>query len=88
VTASRAREREEGVALRVDLDAAVLGEPLAHQSPVCGQDLVEALAELLQERSRPLDITEDEGHGAAGKRRHRPSIASAWQARGYEPSRR
>ena len=56
---------EERVALRVDLDAAVLCEALAHQPPVRRQDIVEALAELLEERRRPLDITEDEGDGAA-----------------------
>ena len=70
---ARAREREEeGVALRVDLDAAVLREALAHQPPVVGEDVGVAVAELLQQARRALDVGEDEGDGAAGKRGMRP----------------
>ena len=46
-----AREgEEERVPLRVDLDAAALGERLAHQPTVVGEDAVVAVTELLQER--------------------------------------
>ena len=84
-----AREgEEERVALRVDLDAAALGERVAHQPAVVGEDAVVALAELLQQRRRALDVAEDEGDGAARERGHAPSMQSAWQARGCEPARR
>ena len=51
---ARAREREEEcVALRVDLDAAALGEALAHEPPMVANDLRVAIAELLQEAVEP-----------------------------------
>ena len=49
--------------------------------------LAVAVAEPLEERRRALDVAEDERDGSAGKRRHAPSIAGAWQARGREPPR-
>ncbi len=72
---------EERVALRVDLDAPALAEPLAHQPAVVAEDALVPLAEELQERRRALDVAEDEGDGAARKGWHAPSMQSAWQAR-------
>ncbi len=83
-----AREgEEERVPLRVDLDAAALGERVAHQPTVVGEDAVVAVTELLQERRRALDVAEDERDGAAREGSHAPSMQSAWQARGCEQAR-
>ena len=59
------RERdEERVPLRVDLDAAVLCERVAHHTPVLGQQLRIPLAELVQQPRRALDVREQERHRA------------------------
>ena len=55
---------EEGVALRVDLDAAVGGERLAKHPPVFGESVCVGVAELLQELRRALDVGEQEGDRA------------------------
>ena len=65
----RARRRregeEEGVALRIDLDAALGGACLTDHSAVLGERLCVALgAELVQQPRRALDVREEEGDGA------------------------
>ena len=67
--ASRSRRgwerEEEGVSLRVDLDAALGRARLAHDPPVLGERLrVGLCAELAQELRRSLDVGEEEGDGA------------------------
>jgi hypothetical protein len=53
---------EEGVALRVDLDAAVAGEGLAQRAPVLRERLRIALcSQLVQELGRALHVGEEEG---------------------------
>ena len=52
---------EEGVALRVDLDAAVSRERLAERAPVLGEHVGVPLAELVQEPRRALDVGEEKG---------------------------
>ena len=67
---------EERVALRVDLRAAVLAERRPDDPPVIGGDgRVDAVAELLQQPRRALDVGEGEGDGSAGQLRHRPTLA-------------
>jgi len=75
VASTRKRE-EEGVTLRVDLDAAVLCKEIARQLPVRGEKPGVPVAEALEERSRPLDVAEEEGDGAAREGWHPPSIAA------------
>ena len=58
---------EEGVALGVDLDPAVAFERLAEDAAVLAQDVGIALAELVEEPGRALDVGEDEGDGPGGK---------------------
>ena len=62
----RGREgEEEGVALRVDLDAALGGAGLPDHAPVLGERLRVPLgAELVQQPRRALDVGEEEGDGA------------------------
>ncbi len=64
--AGRAGERvEEGVALRVHLDAAVSAERLPQHAPVFDQGLVVRLGpELVQQLRRALDVREEERDGA------------------------
>ena len=66
----RRREgEEEGVALRVDLDAAVASARLADDAAVLGERLRVGLgAELVQQPRRALDVGEEEGDGAGGGR--------------------
>jgi hypothetical protein len=93
---ARAHEREEErVALRVDLDAVVRGERAAHEPPVIRQHLGVAVAQLLEQRGRALDVGEGEGDGAAGKLGHDPILdvpapASSARATGqvYAPKTR
>ena len=63
---ARSSEREEeGVTLRVDLDAAFGGARLPNDAPVLGQVLrVHLGAERMQESRRSLDVCEEERHGA------------------------
>jgi hypothetical protein len=61
----RPEGEEEGVALRVHLDAASRGAFLPHDAPMCMEYLcVRVWAELVQELCRPLDIREQEGDWA------------------------
>lgn len=59
---------EERVALRRDLVSVVRGPRLAQQPVVLVEDAVVVVAEVLQEPRRRLDIGEQEGDGAAGRR--------------------
>ena len=55
---------EEGVALRVDLLAAVPRERIAHEPPVVLQRRRIPVAQLSDESRRPLHVREQEGDGA------------------------
>src|SRR6476469_1500110 len=63
---------EEGVALGVDLNAAVAGERLAQEAPVLGQCIRVGVAELVQQLRRALDVGEEEGDSAGRERAHLP----------------
>ena len=65
----RGREREEeGVTLRVDLDAALVGAGLADDAAVLGERIgVRLGAELVQQLRRALDVGEEKGDGAGRK---------------------
>ena len=68
MTASRARGKaKKNVALGVDLDAAERSEVQAHQPAVLVEQLAVAVAELLEQLRRALDVAEDEGDGPAGR---------------------
>jgi hypothetical protein len=62
---------EEGVALAVDLDAAVLGEGIPQQAAMLGNNGAVALAELFEQPRRALDISEKEGDRSARQVGHR-----------------
>ena len=67
---------EEGVALRVDLVAAVRRERGAKQPSVVGEHVGVAVAKLLDEPRRALDVGEEEGDGSGRQLPHsRPSEA-------------
>src|SRR5688572_2934863 len=74
----RRRERdEEGIALRVHLDAAVTSERIPKYTPVLGErGGVPLGTELVQELRRTLDIGEEERHGAGGEGPH--SFREEW----------
>ncbi len=73
----RARERdEERVALRVDLVAVVGCEGLPQQALVIGEHLPVAVAELLDEPGRSLDVREQEGDRTRRKLGHEREPAS------------
>jgi hypothetical protein len=55
---------EEGVALSVDLLAAVAGERLAHEPLVLGEHGGVALAQLLDESGGAVDVGEEKRDGA------------------------
>ena len=56
---------EEAVALRVDLVAPVVVERATQDAPMAAQDIRVAVAELVQEPGRPLDVREQERDGAS-----------------------
>jgi hypothetical protein len=58
---------EEGVALRIHLDAPVPLAGRAQDAAVLGQQVGVALAVLLQQPRRALDVGEEEGDGAGGE---------------------
>ena len=66
---------EEGVALRVDLDAVVRDERSPQCTPVLAERVGVVGAELMQKLRRPLDVGEEKGDGAGGKRAHRLNYA-------------
>jgi hypothetical protein len=62
------RERdEERIPLRVDLDAGVALEGVSQRLAVRGEEIGVAVAVLLEEPRRALDVGEEEGDGAGGK---------------------
>ena len=68
---ARSCERdEEGITLRVHLDAPVLGHSAAQRSPMLGEDLRIAITQLLECSRRPFDICEEEGHDTGRQRGH------------------
>ena len=72
-----ARERdEERVALRVHLDAAVPRKRLPQHTTVLAQQLRVALAVLVQQPRRALDVREEERHCPAGKSLGTPGVSS------------
>ena len=52
---------EEGVALRVHFDAAVLCKRLPKHAPVLGQDVRVAVPEFMQEPCGPFNVGEEKG---------------------------
>ena len=66
----RAEDVEERVALRVDLRAAVPLERLPQDAPVLAEHGRVAVAELVQELGRALDVGEEEGQPAVGQLAH------------------
>ena len=65
---------EERVALRVHLDAAVPRKGVAQHAAVLAQQLRVALAVLVQQPRRALDVREEERHCSARKVAHVPMI--------------
>jgi hypothetical protein len=61
---------EEGVALRVELDAAGRLQLVADDAAVVPVDLLVALAELLEQSRRAFDIREKQGDCAGGEVLH------------------
>ena len=77
------RERdEEGVALRVHLDAVVPREGVADRAPVLGEEIGVGRPVLLQQARRPLDVGEEERHRAGGQR----AALTAESSRNASPS--
>jgi hypothetical protein len=66
-----ARKRnEEGVSLRVDLDARVVRKGSSQHTPVRCENIDILVAELVEQTSRPLDVGEEEGDSPGGKLWH------------------
>jgi hypothetical protein len=63
-TSERAEER---VTLRVDLDAAVRLDGLAHEAAVFRERVRVSLAQVLEQARRPLDVGEEQRDRAAEK---------------------
>src|SRR5512133_2537226 len=62
---SRWKRKEEGVSLRVDLDAAAFRACLPNYRAVIGERTrIGFCAKLAQQRGRPVDVGEDKGDGA------------------------
>ncbi|HEY2937173.1 MAG TPA: hypothetical protein VGJ25_11280 [Gaiellaceae bacterium] len=61
---------EEGVALRVDLDAAVRRERVPEQVAMPRKRVGVGVAELAEKSRRALDVGEQQGDGAGGQRGH------------------
>jgi hypothetical protein len=61
-------DREEAVAFGADLGPACVGDRAAEDSTVLAEKIVVALAERLDEASRPLDVREQEGDDAGRER--------------------
>jgi hypothetical protein len=60
---------ERALGLRVDLDAAVARERVAQDMPVLREQLRVALAVLVEQPGRALDVGEEEGDGPEGRSR-------------------
>ena len=74
---ARAKATKKGVALGVDLDAAVAGEGLPEDAPVLGERVGVGVAELVQQACRALDVGEEEGDGAGRELAHLSRAANA-----------
>jgi hypothetical protein len=59
--------KEEGVPLRVDLNAAVTRHHIAHDLAMAIERCLITIAEVREQPSRALDITKEERHGASRK---------------------
>ncbi len=68
-----AERDEEAVALRAHLCAPVVGERRPQRLAVCVERLAVGIADLVQQRSRPDDVGEEQGD-SAGRQAHRVSI--------------
>ena len=78
---ARALERdEERISLRVNLDTAVASEDVTQQTLVRGEDVGVAIAQLLEQLCRPLDVTEEKGDRARRQPTHADRIAQ-WSRR-------
>jgi hypothetical protein len=75
---SRWKDDEEAVALRRDLHPAVALEGIAQRSIVRAQDVRIALAELVEQPSRALDVREEERE-RSGRTGSRPCLSAAAQ---------
>src|SRR6266567_7098868 len=71
---------EESIALRVDLVTMILVERGTQEAPALAEHLCVALTHLLKKRGGPLNVGEEQGHGASWKVRHRscPSSGFGW----------
>jgi hypothetical protein len=70
-----AREgHEEGVALRIHLDPAVSREGVAQQATMLCEHFGIALAEVVEQARRALDVRKQQRHGPARKLRHEHMI--------------
>ena len=67
-----AERDEETIALCIDLSTAVVPEHLAEEPPAISQDIGLAVAELVQETGRTLDVREEEGHPSRRQFSHGP----------------
>src|SRR5439155_12312154 len=66
---------EEGVTLRVDLDAVVAVKDLAQKAPVVGERVDVAVAELMVQPRRAFDVREEERDSAGWQLAHALRIA-------------
>jgi hypothetical protein len=71
---------EERIPLRVDLVTSVRSERLAQQPLMFRKHLSVALAQLLEQPRRSLDVGEQEGDGARRQLSHRPQRAARFVA--------
>ena len=65
---------EELVGPAVDLAPARLGDGVAHEPAVIGEELRVRVAELLHEARRALDVGEEQGDRAGGEAAHAASV--------------
>ena len=61
---------EERITLRVHLNTSMADECLTQRAPVLGERLGIAIAQLVEQPRRPLDVREEEGHGPGGQLGH------------------
>ena len=73
---------EEGVALSVDLVAPMGHERSTKEAPMIGENLRIALAQLLDEPCRPLDVGEEERDGARSESRPCGASVDCHRAKG------
>src|SRR5215211_7823033 len=61
---------EEGITLRVDLDATVACERRAQHATMLGERIGICITQLLQESHGPLDVRKEKGYGTCRQLRH------------------